>query len=168
MGTAVAAPEVAALAGEERETVIIGGLTFYQEELGIEQAANVAASVMELFSEATQSGALDTTAVEKIDTNDLSTVWPVLRNLAASLPKLLGDVFSAVLTDADGEPLDDEAKLVVRKRLKLRQAMTMVKTFVRQNDLPDVVASFISTRDAVSEGIKEMQASGSTPTAEKS
>lgn len=145
------------IAGEDRAAVVVGGRTFYQSELGIQQAAEVTESVLSLMSSATSDGTLRMADIESMDTADVSTVFPILAKLARVLPQLLGDVFCAVLTDEDDNPLDAEARSLVHKKLKLRQAMGMVRTFVAQNDLPDVIASFFSTRDAVSAGVQDLR-----------
>lgn len=157
MGTQVkAAPPVAELTDSPTvTTVVIAGRSFLQEELGIEQAANVADRFLSLINEAMESGAIDPKAIEAIDLENTATIWPVLAKVGRVLPQLLGELFAAVLIIPEtNESLSDEDVLFVRRHLKVRQAMHMVVTFVAQNDLADVVTSFFASRDAVSKGLE--------------
>jgi len=155
--------EVSSLIGSDRVKVVVRGRTFYQEELGIEQAADVGGVLLDLMSEAFTGGAISEAELDGLGSEDLTKVFPILTKLARFLPVRLGEVFAAALVDEDGTVLGPEDRVLVRQGLKLRQAMGMVRTFVKQNDLADIVASFTSTRDAVSRGLKDLQETTSIP-----
>jgi hypothetical protein len=154
-------PALANLIGTEPVQLTIGGRTFIQEELGIEQAATLTESAVRIVNQAIEAGTINIKEVEGIDPNDTSTIWPVLMKAMKLLPEAVGELFATLLLTEQGELLETEDRLFVRRHLKIRQAMGMISTFVQQNDIPGVVQSFFSTRDAVVQGVQEIATNGS-------
>ena len=146
------------------EIVLIAGREYKQRPLGLRGTAKLldvlATAVadtgsIELFQ---QIGDIDVSDPSSIDVDKIFPVMlQTVRTIPDALPKLLA---IALRAPDDVEFLAEDATL--------HDAMTVIKTFITQNDIPQLVRDFSSVTKLFGETVAKATATGSPNGAEES